>query len=81
MTCGAGADNSGALTGDEDGAAAGWLCGALGASFAVVVCTAAAALTLGADAGEQLTLEGSGSAAQAAVDAIEQLFLRKFDED
>jgi phosphocarrier protein NPr len=38
-------------------------------------------MTLGAVQGEELSLEGSGSAAQAAVDAIEQLFLRKFDED
>ena len=38
-------------------------------------------MTLGAAQGEQLSLEGSGSEAQAAVDAIEQLFLRKFDED
>jgi phosphotransferase system HPr (HPr) family protein len=38
-------------------------------------------MSLGAAQGEQLTLEGSGNDAQAAVDAIEQLFLRKFDED
>ena len=38
-------------------------------------------MTLGAAQGEQLSLEGSGNEAQAAVDAIEQLFLRKFDED
>jgi phosphotransferase system HPr (HPr) family protein len=38
-------------------------------------------LTLGAAEGEQLSLEGSGADAQAAIDAIEQLFLRKFDED
>jgi phosphotransferase system HPr (HPr) family protein len=38
-------------------------------------------MSLGAAQGEQLSLEGSGSEAQEAVDAIEQLFLRKFDED
>jgi phosphotransferase system HPr (HPr) family protein len=38
-------------------------------------------MSLGAAQGEQLSLEGSGNQAQAAVDAIEQLFLRKFDED
>ncbi len=38
-------------------------------------------MSLGAAQGEQLSLEGSGSEAQAAVDALEQLFLRKFDED
>ena len=38
-------------------------------------------MTLGAAQGEQLSLEGSGNEAQAAVDALEQLFLRKFDED
>jgi len=38
-------------------------------------------MSLGAAQGEQLSLEGSGNEAQAAVDAIEQLFLRKFDED
>ena len=38
-------------------------------------------MSLGAAQGEQLSLEGSGSDAQAAVDALEQLFLRKFDED
>jgi phosphotransferase system HPr (HPr) family protein len=38
-------------------------------------------MSLGAEQGEQLTLAGSGNQAQAAVDAIEQLFLRKFDED
>ncbi len=37
--------------------------------------------SLGAALGEQLTLEGSGNDAQVAVDAVEQLFLRKFDED
>ena len=38
-------------------------------------------MTLGAAQGEQLWLEGSGNEAQAALDALEQLFLRKFDED
>ena len=38
-------------------------------------------MSLGAAQGEQLSLEGSGNEGQAAVDAIEQLFLRKFDED
>ncbi len=38
-------------------------------------------MTLGAAQGEQLSLEGFGREAQAAIDAIEQLFLRKFDED
>jgi phosphocarrier protein NPr/phosphocarrier protein len=38
-------------------------------------------MTLGAEQGDQLTLEGSGSEGLAAVEAIEQLFLRKFDED
>ena len=38
-------------------------------------------MTLGAGQGEQLTLEGFGSQARAAMDAIEQLFLRKFDEE
>ncbi len=38
-------------------------------------------MTLGAAQGEQLSLEGFGDEAQAAVDALEQLFLRKFDED
>ena len=38
-------------------------------------------MSLGAAQGEQLSLEGSGNEAQAAVDALEQLFLRKFDED
>ena len=38
-------------------------------------------MTLGAAQGEQLSLEGSGSEAQAAVEALEQLFLRKFDEE
>ena len=36
---------------------------------------------LAAGQGEQVTLEGSGSEARAAVDAIEGLFLRKFDEE
>jgi phosphocarrier protein len=38
-------------------------------------------LTLGAGQGEKLSLEGSGPDAKEAVDAVEQLFLRKFDED
>lgn len=38
-------------------------------------------MTLGAVQGEQLTLAGFGREAQAAVEAIEQLFLRKFDEE
>jgi len=38
-------------------------------------------MTLGAAAGEQLSLEGFGDEAQAAVEALEELFLRKFDED
>jgi phosphotransferase system HPr (HPr) family protein len=38
-------------------------------------------MSLGAAQGEQLSLEVSGNEAQAAVDALEQLFLRKFDED
>jgi phosphotransferase system HPr (HPr) family protein len=38
-------------------------------------------LSLAAERGDQLTLEGSGNQAQAAVEAIEQLFLRKFDEE
>jgi phosphotransferase system HPr (HPr) family protein len=38
-------------------------------------------MSLGAAMGEQLGLEGSGDDAQAAVDAVEQLFLRKFDEE
>jgi phosphocarrier protein HPr len=38
-------------------------------------------MSLGAAQGEQLSLEGFGNEAQAAVDAIEQLFVRKFDED
>ncbi len=38
-------------------------------------------MTLGAAQGEKLSLEGFGDEAQAAVEAIEQLFLRKFDEE
>jgi phosphotransferase system HPr (HPr) family protein len=38
-------------------------------------------MTLGAAQGEELALEGSGDDAQQAVDAVEQLFLRKFDEE
>jgi phosphotransferase system HPr (HPr) family protein len=38
-------------------------------------------MTLGAAQGEELTLQGSGDDAQQAVDAVEQLFLRKFDEE
>jgi phosphocarrier protein len=38
-------------------------------------------MSLGAAQGEQLSLEGFGNDGQPAVDAIEQLFLRKFDED
>jgi phosphotransferase system HPr (HPr) family protein len=38
-------------------------------------------MSLGAAQGEQLSLEGSGSEGQEAVEAIEQLFLKKFDED
>jgi phosphotransferase system HPr (HPr) family protein len=38
-------------------------------------------MSLGAAQGEELSLEGFGTEAQAAVDALEQLFLRKFDED
>ncbi len=38
-------------------------------------------MSLGDAQGEQLSLEGSGNEAQAAVEALEQLFLRKFDED
>jgi phosphocarrier protein HPr len=38
-------------------------------------------LSLGAAQGEQLTLEAEGREAQAAADAIEQLFLKKFDEE
>jgi phosphotransferase system HPr (HPr) family protein len=38
-------------------------------------------MSLGAAQGEELTLDGSGEDARQAVDAVEQLFLRKFDED
>jgi phosphotransferase system HPr (HPr) family protein len=38
-------------------------------------------LSLGAARGEELSLAASGDDAQAAVDALEQLFLRKFDEE
>lgn len=38
-------------------------------------------MSLGAAQGEQLSLESSGNEALAAMEAIEQLFLRKFDED
>jgi len=38
-------------------------------------------LSLGAAQGEELLLEVSGEGAQDALDAIDQLFLRKFDED
>ena len=38
-------------------------------------------MTLGAAQGDELTLEGSGDSALEAVDAVEQLFLRKFDEE
>ncbi len=38
-------------------------------------------MTLGAAQGEELSLEGSGDDAQQAIDAVEQLFLRKFDEE
>jgi phosphotransferase system HPr (HPr) family protein len=38
-------------------------------------------MTLGAAQGEELALEGSGDDAQQAVEAVEQLFLRKFDEE
>jgi len=38
-------------------------------------------MTLGAGQGEQLSLTGFGNEAEAALEAIEQLFLRKFDED
>jgi phosphotransferase system HPr (HPr) family protein len=56
----------------------------------VVICKGASAveatdllqlMSLGATQGEELTLEGFGSEAQPALDAMEQLFLRKFDED
>jgi phosphotransferase system HPr (HPr) family protein len=38
-------------------------------------------LSLGAAQGDELLLEASGDDAQEAVDAVEQLFLRKFDEE
>jgi phosphocarrier protein len=38
-------------------------------------------LSLGAAQGEWLSLEAVGSDAPAAIDELEQLFLRKFDED
>jgi phosphocarrier protein HPr len=38
-------------------------------------------MSLGAAQGEELSLEASGDDAAEAADAIEQLFLRKFDED
>jgi phosphocarrier protein HPr len=38
-------------------------------------------LMLVAAKGETLVLEASGSEAQAALDAVEQLFARNFDED
>jgi phosphotransferase system HPr (HPr) family protein len=38
-------------------------------------------MSLGAAQGEELLLEGTGDGAQQAVDAVEQLFLRKFDEE
>jgi phosphotransferase system HPr (HPr) family protein len=38
-------------------------------------------MSLGAAQGEVLSLQGFGQEAQAAVDALEQLFVRKFDED
>ncbi len=38
-------------------------------------------LSLAAMQGDKLSLEASGDDAAQAVDAIEQLFLRKFDED
>jgi phosphocarrier protein len=38
-------------------------------------------MSLGAAQGEQLSLEGSGIEGREAVEAIEQLFLKKFDED
>jgi len=38
-------------------------------------------MSLGAAQGEQLSLEGFGAEAHAALDALEQLFQRKFDED
>jgi phosphotransferase system HPr (HPr) family protein len=38
-------------------------------------------LTLGAARGDELSLDAFGNEAQAAVEAVAQLFLRKFDED
>jgi phosphotransferase system HPr (HPr) family protein len=38
-------------------------------------------LSLGAAQGEQLSLEAAGQEAPQALDAIEQLFIQKFDED
>jgi phosphotransferase system HPr (HPr) family protein len=38
-------------------------------------------MMLGADHGEQLVLEATGPDAQGAVEALEELFERKFDED
>ena len=38
-------------------------------------------LSLAAERGDKLSLEASGEDAAEAVDAVEQLFLRKFDED
>ena len=38
-------------------------------------------MSLGAAQGEELSLEASGEDALGAMDAVEQLFLRKFDED
>jgi phosphocarrier protein HPr len=38
-------------------------------------------LSLAAEQGEKLSLETTGDDAKEAVDAMEQLFLRKFDED
>ena len=38
-------------------------------------------LSLGAAPGERLSLEADGQDALQALDAVEQLFLRKFDED
>ena len=38
-------------------------------------------MSLGAAQGEELSLEASGDEALEAIAAVEQLFLRKFDED
>jgi phosphotransferase system HPr (HPr) family protein len=38
-------------------------------------------MSLGAAQGEELSLEAQGEDAAEAADAVEQLFLRKFDED